>query len=890
MNLNNNYMNPIDRSIIRMNQIIPEIMDRMVEIYKAYAPKVMETVSQRVEENGGRLQAYRQELKKDFYYTEDDCVDIFVDRIPFSALIRIVEPSLNKTFISKVVEIVKMTNNEYLNNRSFHERISGDSDISNLDDMVSRAVYETEGYQKFVDFEITGIYPGRIPTYNCRKFDSSVTDKTNDSNFNNKARPFSLPVIGVYNKFNVNLFNKIFTPEARILEHDSKTSNHIDHTFRSKHLDSHAGEFTKFLKGEHQNVMLIDVDSIFETIMNFWSDVIYCNIDDTDSISDEDRKKIEKLFSDKALFPNLTTGNLKYSNTSRACRTFHLLSLNQTTSPEYKTYFREFDLLHSFAMKAWSLVKKQIVSSAITTYLANVCSRTHDFTNNMIDDVVNKYLTITSQDNSVINSNVSYFNQTSRNISTVRSKARDFYSLFRNFLTTPSLNKRNMINFDDVAISSCSLTNHMSARQFVCYILRKIYEHECVTYNTTYNIINDDTSFKFVQTDSMAKKMLVHITSPEAKSIVEQHKKFIGNKSLLGHDKFDIGYCNSQNPLVYLARNHRALSSIYKEMFVAFICYIDAYRLKKNISKDNLNADVIIESIRDARRKLLDCLNKMSDLCSGKFSSSHQLSRSLFHLSSWYPLPILNVGLFYDGVFNINYEILSSRYDILLTDYSRRIVDVLSPKNLRRQNIGYSQISNRFINSNDDGGPNIRYAEDGPLPCCYDGGDISYDDRMPSLSDIDDLGINRLTSLLGISRYGDTHPKNVQISQTPYTDFGQFDAELDSGLNSYEDLNSKINFKLTKTPSLKTVEKVALKLNNLKTLKILDLATVAYGAQVAVEKLDFDSLSEKEKKEANESIKTIDSKLREVLNGRIYRSLEEINKASMESIDFSDSI
>ena len=895
--MNDNYMNAIDRSVIRINQIVPEIMDRMLEIYKAYAPEILKTVAKRINENGGRLNAYKSELKKQMDFPiYGQGVQNFLDEIPFTSLVKIVEPTIHKTFLSKIGEISDWCNNECKQHWKTNERVYGSNHADSLQDMVSRAVQDTEGFQRFVDYELTGIFPGRIPSYGVyRNYDHVYGDKIKNPNYesNEKRVVVRLPVIGVYNKFNANLFNKIFTPEARILNnYDSGVNDYIDMSDTNMNHKSLFENYDNYdiqnkERKSNPNVMLLDVDTVFNAIAHYWSKTLIFNLYQIAAIDDITRGKIEKLFHDKSLFPEFTHDSFISTDIALACRTFEFLELNKTTSPEYKEFFREFDLIHSVSIEGWGLFKKQIVASAITTYLANVCSRTQNFANNMLDDVVNKYLSITAQDNSIISDSTE---KGWRNISTVRSKAKDFYALFRNFLTTPTMSKRNMLNPDDIAISQWHNSSfHMSVRQFACYILKKIYEHECVTYNTSYNISNTDTNFKFIQTEAMAKKMLIYISAPEAKAVIELHKNNIGAKSLLGHEKSTFDFeANKYHPLAYLARNHRALSSIYKHIFVSFVSYIDAYRLKKNISKDNENAKEIHATIYAARTAFMNSLKYISNFCSGQMTYLNTpFGKCLNHLNLWTVSPIFTIGLFYDGQFNVNYNLLNSKTSILTIPYCGRIIDVLTPKNLRRQsgNIGYG--CNRFAE------PQIQ--EDTECCCltsCCDGGDVTCSHGTIILSDIDDYSTADLKDKLGIQRFNadNENPQNVEISQAPETDFGQFDGELDSGLNSYESLSDKVNLNLTKIPSLKTIEKVALKLNNLKTIKTLDLATVAYAAQLACEKLDFNKLSKEEQLDAKKRLKVIDAKLRETLDGRIYKSTEELNMNSMESIDFVDFI
>lgn len=257
-------------------------------------------------------------------------------------------------------------------------------------------------------------------------------------------------------------------------------------------------------------------------------------------------------------------------------------------------------------------------------------------------------------------------------------------------------------------------------------------------------------------------------------------------------------------------------------------------------------------------------------------------------MTNWLVSPIFNIGLYYDGQFHINYNVIDTHKSMLIQPFCNRIIDVLTPKNLRRENVGYN--CSRFVTSpqpicEDDGQEACGY-------CCCDGGDLTCQNGTNILSDIDDLSADEIKNKLGLSIWSTSNskPANTEISQTPYTDFGQIDAELDSGINSYESLSSKLEWKTAKIPSLKAIEKVVLKLNNLKSIKPLDLATVAYSAQLAYEQLDFNKLSDKDKMIANKRLKVIDSKLRDVLDGRIYNSIEELNTNSMESIDFVDSI
>ena len=906
MNLNNNnYSNPIDRSIIRINQAVPEILDRMLELYKAYAPKVLETLVQRFEENGGRLRAYKRELEKYTYSRSDFGIASFLDNIPFLTLVKIVEPSLHKVLVGKINEIASICKSNF-GGRFWKTsyRVSGNNDEDFISDYIDRAVQDTEGFQKFVDFELSGIFPGRIPSYNSyHSYSDNKTGKIKDRNFDNRNSHtwMNLPVIGVYNKFNANLFNKLFLPEARILYDYNDTNSPTDIQLRSKHLSENYASHDAQIENQsvqyiHQNVMLIDVDTIFNTIAKFWRTIIVWNMEDTEAIDKETRKRIDKLFYDKALFPSFNHKEVDYSDIAMSCKSFALLSLNTTTSPEYKEFFREFDVLHNFADKKWGAIKNSIVASAITTYLANVCSRTQDFTNNMLDDIVNKYLSITAQDSELISSG-------EKNISTIRSKASDFYALFRNFLNTPSMSQRNMLNFDDISIKRNNPSSfHMSVKDFIIYLLKKIYEHECVTYNTVYNISNSDTNFCFMQTEAMMKKMLMYISCPEAKSIIESYKGLLGNKSLLGHVKYYLQNDNVQHPLAYLSRNHRALSSLYKHAFVSFINYIDLYRLKRNVSKYNIIKDASQDYLWKCRRNFVTSIEMINRLCSGKILSqdaSNVAWRAIMNLNKFTTIPALVIGLFYDGKFNINYQMLNPTQNIILTDYANRIIDVISPKNLRRQHTGFS-LRNRFIlqgpicaNDEEESVQNVvPDGEECDMPC-DDCSDITYGGNV-RLCDMDDLSYEEICERIGLNRYGNiAHgglPTNIEVNKTAYTDFGQFDGELDSGLDSYESLNNKVSLKLTKTPSLEAVKKAAMKLNNLKIVKALDLATVAYGAQLACEKLDYDKLSEEEKSKATEDIKTIDIKLREVLNSRIYKQAEETMMNSMESIEFKDII
>ena len=240
---------------------------------------------------------------------------------------------------------------------------------------------------------------------------------------------------------------------------------------------------------------------------------------------------------------------------------------------------------------------------------------------------------------------------------------------------------------------------------------------------------------------------------------------------------------------------------------------------------------------------------------------------------------------------------LEPKFDIILLDYSNRIVDIISPKNLTR-NRGFSG-RNRFIINhpvcvaaeNDTDSPDI--ATDGEeCDCpCDDCGDISYGGNV-MLCDIDDLSFEEIAQRVGITWYNNNSgiASNMEINKTPYTDFNQFDGEIDSGLNSYESLNNKAMLKTMKLPSLEIIRKSAMKLNNLKIIKSLDLATIAYSAQLAYEQLDLDNLPKEEKNKALENLRVIDTRLREVLNGRIYKSSEEANMNSMESIEFKDII
>lgn len=915
MNMNDNYSNSIDRSILRINQIVPEIMDRMLELYKAYAPKVLETLVQRFDENGGRLRAYKREFEKQTYKRYDFGLTSFLDQIPFTSLVKIVEPSLHKVLISKINEIASLCQTTTIARWKINNRIMGNNDTGSMDEIVSRVVYETEGFQKFVDFELTGIFPGRIPSYGCYNwYNDNLTEKAKDVNFSDKYNKFkntwvTLPVIGVYNKFNTNLFNKLFTPEARTLSSfgnqpvvDMNNRNSI--TFKSKHLNEYRENYDEQSDGKpnnliHQNIMLIDVDTIFQTITKLWRGVVLWNSSNTDTIDKITREKISKIVNDKALFPSFNHQEVQNSDIALSCKSFALLALNNTTSPEYKELFREFDVLHNYADKQWSVTKKSVVASAITTYLANVCSRTQDFSNNMLDDIVNKYLSITAQDNSIMG----HVEKSYRGISTIRSKSLDFYSLFRNFLNTPSLSQRNMLNFDDIAISKvatgCS-SFHMTSREFVIYLLKKIYEHECVTYNTVYNISNNETNFCFMQTESMMRKMLTHVSSPESKSIIDQYKHLLGNNSLLGHYGSDLEEFNVKHPLAYLSRNHRALSALYKQAFVSFINYVDTMRLKRNISKLNVTKDSIENSIYRIRKDLVSSLKQINELCCASIPVRDlppKLSIAIRNLNHVTASPALMIGLFYDGKFNINYQMLEPKFDIILLDYSNRIVDIISPKNLTR-NRGFSG-RNRFIINhpvcvaaeNDTDSPDI--ATDGEeCDCpCDDCGDISYGGNV-MLCDIDDLSFEEIAQRVGITWYNNNSgiASNMEINKTPYTDFNQFDGEIDSGLNSYESLNNKAMLKTMKLPSLEVIRKSAMKLNNLKIIKSLDLATIAYSAQLAYEQLDLDNLPKEEKNKALENLRVIDTRLREVLNGRIYKSSEEANMNSMESIEFKDII
>lgn len=842
----------IDLSVIEISTRIPVMIDRAFDLYKTFSPTVLTKLSKKISDNGGRILARLQsqinennnEGRKISTYSTYDLKQA-INKFSFLSITALVDNNIYDDLIKKINDFNNL--NENFRASSDYSPIDPEYNQTEGGELMQHSNYLSslnDVYEKYDDYKLNRIVFGRIPTVRYSDYYSENSEYMKNGN---------LPTIGVYNKKNRVLLKTLFKPEIKFTL--------FDDFFKEKTINSSIDSNKKRIKNggkymiedqNRSNIMILDVETLFLGLINIIHEKVISTRDCKEFSKDELKwfeENIlngEKFISDDLALDKIVA-RTDMGEVSRLLKI--IFDKNFINIKENIPYAHIVDKLRERLEDTLILYKNRIVASALTTYLANVTSRTMDFVNYSIDDIVNNYLAQTTYDRDILGSNADINNSSTLYNSNIRSRTLSFYNLMRNILRIKPLGARNMLNEDQIRNDSGGVfysldSNDLDSKEltplsFVFYLFDKIYEHEGVTYNSQYNIISRNNTFTFTNTSKLAFNLYRAIKDPTARSYFEMYKDLMGEKVLTGNPKYSL-FCTN-NSIYYLARNHRALSSMYKSLLITYLSYLDAFKNEKIARELSDQGEYVkkfmIERVCDLSQIMINLISKI-DYNFVKPMKDNLIQSEFFwrYFSNGKDKGniILSLGLFHDGQVNLN---------------------------------------NSFISDNS------LFGKDALINAMIYGisGKYQFEPKYSlTFNDFSEKPLNEV-----INKY---HLKddNVLINQTPYTDFGQKDRPLDSGFDGFESYSyaEKLILK-NKSRSLEELSKASeYLLNKVKKNEktgYLDIAVLAFGCEAAI--LKIGEISDKDK----EYLNNIDDNMKSILNIKMKNQ-------STESFDLSKEI
>lgn len=838
-------------SIVNISTLVPTIVDRIIEIYKIYVPEVYKIICKRIEENGA-----------DVFKRQFDAIGRKVDRylcdVPFLNLCQVVDESLYCSLIEKLKDLNKIVNSQYV-----YGEYGGDPNchfnVYGLQNIAVDFENSTEEFENLSEYKLHHIFVGKNPNF-----------LGNLSNCNPLPGPdnlyTTLPVISMHNKFNKTLFNQIFNSTKKDYFMNSQYDKVVGIN-ENVYAKNNNKDFANTGK-THGNIMIIDISGLFRICYEIF-DLMYYEYFRSKDID-------FKVFSTK--LPDMpfderienrdrgkTTANGSLYTISRV---MEILDYYDVIKLEDKKYIGLIDELNLNYQKLVSRIKNKITASAIKTYITNVGSRLNEYaTNYMVDDLVNKYLTITSHDKEIMNSGIA------NDASDLRERAYNFYAFFSRFLAG---NGKRMISWDSISheyeyICGNSVLKKASPISLVYLLLKKCYEHAIVTYNTAYTMIDTPTSFTFKSSNDIYNKMIFRLKG-EAKIIVESLNDYLINAFV---DKEDEIFLN-KNPLYNNSKNHRAMSIIYKQIAIIYINLMDSfYKLSSLTDKEDEAIAMPIEKHIEILKTKIEVLFKVlesftsssipriSRFYNYKKNIDKQFKRGFKNANYGYSRLLkgfndkdmklfynyfdLSTSVFYDGDFNQMPDLAMNIDENNIRFVTRKIFNILSKKSsILSRNRRFSRIDAIPVEEIRDDGPLVDAVE---VEVDCDENDAIYpygEDLLPE--DYDDIYFD-VGLLLNESTY--TRPART--------------SDIHGGLPDVDSISSEDFKYIVKQPTLDLDKLYNFSKKLIKREgKTLDIATIALHAKIAV-----GQLSEEEFEKNKVLIGKIDNNINKALMLRI---------------------
>lgn len=842
----------VDLSVIEISTNVPIMIDRVFDLYKTFSPTILTKLSKKINDNGGRILARLQSKinennnegrKLSTYSTYD--LSRAVDEFSFLSITALTDNDIYDNLIRKINDFNSI--NDKIGTSSNYRSL--DMDYRQMDggELMEHANYLSslnDVYEKYDDYKLNRIVFGRIPTM---RYAEGYTSSSKNSN---------LPTIGVYNKKNRALLKTLFKPEIKFsLFSDFFKQNTVNSAIDSDEKRiKNSGKYM-FENESRSNIMILDVETLFLGLVQIIEEEII-NMNVYKELSKDESKWFhtnilngEKYISDDFSLDEIV-GKTRMGRVTRLLKIlFDNSFINSNIS-----YANVIEKLKEKLEDTLMTYKKKIVASALTTYLANVTSRTMDFVNYSIDDIVNSYLAQTTYDKDILGPSYDVDNSISLYNSNIRSRTLSFYNLMRNILRIKPIGARNMLNEDQIRNDSGRIfnsydsndpdTGELTPLSFVFYLFDKIYEHEGVTYNSQFNIINRNNTFTFTNTSKLAFNLYRAIKDPTARSYFEMYKDLMGEKVLTGNPDYSLFSTN--NSIYYLARNHRALSSLYKSLLINYLSYLDAYKNDKVANGLNDGSNHIKEFMHERVESLNFMFGKLIRMIDSNFVRPYKCNIFESDFFSRYFTDgkdrgniFLSLGLFHDGKTNFN---------------------------------------NSFISDNPLLGKNIL------INAMIYGISGKYMFEPKSSLTFNDFSEKLLGEI--INKYN-LKDNNVLINPTPYTDFGQKDRPIDSGFDGFESYSyaEKLILK-NKSHNLKELSKASeFLLNRVKKNEktgYLDIAVLAFGCEAAIMKNG--KMSDNDKK----YLSIIDDNMKSILNIKMKNQSTESFDLIKEISDLSE--
>ena len=827
-------INGIDSSIIRISKAISMIYDRMFELYSIYLPPVLEKLDKNLQANEN---AINESIKNKFRIFDS------IDNIPFTVLCKIIDKDLYETLLTKISDVtssiaVSLSNEkEEKDIKNIHRQTYSNDIVSNL---ISEGVDEL---QNFSNYELDFISLGNCPNYRegtlfaCNlNGNNSFFSKRFDINEKESIR-FALPIITILNKSNNKIFEDIFKPITKIM-----ISPEVRTDLNAKNINSNNTKYNDkideflFLSSEkldhlfatEGNHMIVDIDTLFESIQHLICDMAL--------LENEFNKDSLKDSANDNIFSNY----IRETKYGTMLRMINKIKNNNYLSDKF-LYLSE---IH----------KNVIKGSSINTYLANVAIRLNDYSKNYLDDLVNKYLMLSTWD-----FEVRRFKNLGITSSVIRERAWTFYSLFRNVISSNDPG-RYMLNWDDgfKAPNSSSLNKNSKLQTptaFVYYVLKKIYEHENATYNISFNIVNNENSFIFKETIYLAKSMYVNIRDRNAKMIMQTLEDYLTKDVLIGNNqigKEKLGLYNA-------ARNHRAISSLYKQLLIMYIHSLEIYKNTRSLYQSEPEQIRNFEEIKSQiKRELHDIqfsFNRMLSNDSLKNVCDNLTEINTNGIELFYYKPLMSLGLFYNDKWNIHRDMLENGV-------------------LNRNNLILFNENSDFLKYMTNNG-RIKLYELANSSLDLKNVEIHNNTRHGFISDFED---SKSRIVKAITEDSGTF-SNPRLTPGFKSDFGQYDTQINSAFNSVESNDNKFVDRWGRMKlDLDTLKRSSENLLNNKIRRPLDIITIAFNSEFAYR-------AGSNSKEDLEILDEITDNLREVCTNRYLKRQENYdNSISSESL------